>query len=137
MASKPYARPLSPHLGIWRWGPHMLVSIVHRATGVANSVGLGLLIWFLASIAGGEKSYARFVDVFTVDSGALNLVGYVFGIGLTFTVFQHMASGVRHLVLDVGAGYELRKAKMSAMLTFVVSSLATVAFWAWLLVGKH
>lgn len=137
MASKPYARPLSPHLGIWRWGPHMLVSILHRATGVANSVGLGLLVWWLAAIAGGEDSYATFVDVFTVSSGGLNVIGYVVGIGLTLTVFQHMASGVRHLVLDIGAGYELRKGKMTAMATMVFSPLATIAFWAWLLVGKH
>ncbi|MFV0622903.1 succinate dehydrogenase, cytochrome b556 subunit [Sphingomonas sp. ac-8] len=136
MASKPYARPLSPHLGIWRWGPHMLVSIVHRACGVALSVGLALMVWWLAALAGGEKSYARFVDVFTLSGGGLNVIGYIVGIGLTLALFQHMASGVRHFVLDIGAGYELRKGKQSAMATLVFSPLATIAFWAWLLAGK-
>ena len=58
MARNP-GRPLSPHLTIWKWGPHMLVSILHRATGVANAIGGGiLLIWWLLALAGGEASYA-------------------------------------------------------------------------------
>ncbi|PXA94976.1 succinate dehydrogenase, cytochrome b556 subunit [Nostoc sp. 3335mG] len=123
-------RPLSPHLGIWKWGPGMLVSIVHRATGSGMAtVGAALLVWWLVALASGEKAYARFVDVFTRDSGHLNVAGYVIGIGLTFALFQHMASGVRHFFLDVGANFELKSNKTSAMLTFLFSVVATIGFW--------
>ena len=54
-------RPLSPHLGIWRWGPHMLVSILHRMTGAALSfAGLAILVWWLTAISGGPDAYAVF-----------------------------------------------------------------------------
>ncbi|MEN3747133.1 succinate dehydrogenase, cytochrome b556 subunit [Sphingomonas sp. HF-S3] len=123
-------RPLSPHLGIWKWGPGMLVSIVHRATGSGMAtVGAALLVWWLVALAAGEKAYERFVDTFTVSSGALNIAGYVVGIGLTFALFQHMASGVRHLFLDVGANFELKSNKTSATLTFLFSVVATIGFW--------
>jgi succinate dehydrogenase / fumarate reductase cytochrome b subunit len=115
----------------------MLVSILHRATGSGMAtVGALLLVWWLAAIGGGQASYQRFVDTFTVSSGGLNIVGYVVGIGLTLMFFQHLASGIRHLVLDTGAGFELKRNKAGALATMVFSILATVAFWAWLLAGK-
>ncbi|MBD8678489.1 succinate dehydrogenase, cytochrome b556 subunit [Sphingomonas sp. CFBP 13720] len=135
MASvRPKSRPLSPHLQIWRWGPHMLVSILHRATGVAmGTVGLALLAWWLAAIAGGEDSYARFLSWFTGEWAPL---GYLFGIGFTYVLFQHMGTGMRHFVLDVGAGYELRRNRRGAIGTIVFAVIATIALWTWLLVGK-
>lgn len=136
MASRNPARPLSPHLQIWRWGPHMLVSILHRATGAGMAtVGAMLLVWFLAALAGGAESYATFRDVFTTDAGGLNVLGYVIGIGLTLTLFQHMMSGIRHLVLDTGAGYELGRNKTFATLTMAASVTLTVAFWLYLGIG--
>ncbi|KQM63348.1 succinate dehydrogenase [Sphingomonas sp. Leaf17] len=133
MATRPKARPLSPHLGIWKWGPHMLVSILHRATGVGMAlVGLPLLTWWLAAIATGGEAYATFVDVFTVSGGGLNIIGYLVGIGLTLALFQHMMTGLRHFVLDTGAGYELKINRMFAMLTMVASVVLTAAFWAYI-----
>lgn len=130
-------RPLSPHLTAYKWGPHMLVSIVHRATGVAMAtVGIAIFVWWLAALAGGEESYARFLDVFTVKSGALNAIGYVFGIGFTLVFFQHLASGVRHFFLDAGANFELKGNRAGAVATMVFSVLATIAFWAFLIWGK-
>ena len=82
------------------------------------------------------ESYAAFMDVFTVKGGALNIIGYIVGVGLTLCFFQHMASGIRHLVLDTGAGYELKTNKMFATLTMVFSVLATLAFWAYQIWGK-
>jgi succinate dehydrogenase / fumarate reductase cytochrome b subunit len=115
----------------------MLVSILHRATGSAMAtVGAVLLVWWLAALASGEARYAGFVDTFTVGSGKLNVIGYIVGIGLSWTFFQHFASGIRHLLLDTGAGYELRRNKLGSVLTLVFSALATIAFWAWLLAGK-
>lgn len=124
------ARPLSPHLGIWKWGPGMTVSIVHRVTGTGLAiVGSILLVWWLAAMAAGEGVYAGFVDMFTLQSGKPNIVGWVFGIGLTLALFQHMASGVRHLFLDTGANFELKGNKTSAIVTFAFALLATIAFW--------
>lgn len=138
MASpRAHSRPLSPHLSVWRPGVHMIVSITHRITGDGMAtVGTVLLVWWLASIAAGPAAYASFLDIFTLASGQLNIIGYVIGIGLTLAFFQHMASGLRHLVLDTGAGYELRANKRGAAATFVASVVLTAAYWAYLLVGK-
>ncbi|MDP1027389.1 succinate dehydrogenase, cytochrome b556 subunit [Sphingomonas sp. KR1UV-12] len=133
MASRNPARPLSPHLTIWRWGPHMLVSILHRATGSGMAtVGAMLLVWFLAALAGGADSYATFVDTFTVESGGLNVLGYIVGVGLTLSLFQHMMTGIRHLVLDTGAGFELRTNKLGALATMLASVMLTALFWLYL-----
>ncbi|MBB4616388.1 succinate dehydrogenase / fumarate reductase cytochrome b subunit [Sphingomonas abaci] len=133
MASRNPARPLSPHLQIWRWGPHMLVSILHRVTGSGMAtVGSLLLVWWLAALAGGAESYATFQGVFTTDSGALNVFGVIIGVGLTLSLFQHMMSGIRHLFLDTGAGFELKTNKTFAMLTMVASVTLTAVFWLYL-----
>ena len=112
----------------------MLVSIVHRALGVGIAlVGLPLFAWWLAATAAGPESYANFLDWFTYGDGRLNIVGWVLAVGLSWAVFQHMMSGIRHLVLDTGAGYELRRNKLGAMATFVAAALLTAAFWAYIL----
>tara|TARA_Y100000815_G_scaffold251132_1_gene254383 strand:+ start:1075 stop:1497 length:423 start_codon:yes stop_codon:yes gene_type:complete len=131
--SKP-ARPLSPHLSIWKWGPSMAVSIIHRATGSGlATVGTILFVWWLVAAAGGPGTYADFVGMFTLESGGLNIVGWVLGLGLTFCVFQHMMSGVRHLFLDMGANFELKSNKMTAYLTFILSVVLTLGFWVLML----
>jgi len=124
-------RPLSPHLTIWKWGPHMLVSILHRATGTALAIGGGvLLVWWLVALAGGEASYARFVDLMTSDStGRLNWLPTLVMVGLTWSFLQHLCSGVRHLLLDTGAGYELKINKAGAVATLAVSILLTLLIW--------
>jgi succinate dehydrogenase / fumarate reductase cytochrome b subunit len=109
----------------------MAVSIVHRATGVACAIGGGILfVWWLTALAGGETSYARFVDLMTSDqTGNLNLIPAIVLIGLTWSFLQHLCSGVRHLLLDTGAGYELGRNRLGAILVFVVAALLTVAIW--------
>lgn len=130
----PPKRPLSPHVMNYRWGPHMVVSIVHRALGtVMGTVGLVLFLWWLAALAGGPGSYADFLDAFTLESGSLNVLGWVFGVGFSWALFQHMASGVRHFFMDEGANFELGANRMSALLTFVFSVAATIGFWVLLL----
>jgi len=131
LALRNSARPISPHLQVYKWGPHMLVSILHRVTGVGMStVGATVLVWWLAAIAGGEGAYATFRHVFVEWAGGA--LGYVIGIGLTLTFFQHMASGIRHLVMDTGAGFELKRNKMAALATMIVSVTLTVLFWLYL-----
>lgn len=108
----------------------MLVSILHRATGVGIAlVGVPLLTWWLAATAAGGEAYATFRDVFATGEGDLNIIGWVVGVGLTLAFFEHMATGVRHLVLDTGAGYELKRNKRFALLCMVVAVVLTIAFW--------
>ena len=112
----------------------MAVSIVHRVTGSGMAtVGTTLFVWWLSAMASGPAAYGAFVDLFTLHSGELNIAGYVVGIGLTLSFFQHMASGVRHLFLDVGANFELGANKRTALATFVVALVLTAGFWALLL----
>ncbi|MBX7540506.1 succinate dehydrogenase, cytochrome b556 subunit [Qipengyuania sphaerica] len=118
-------RPLSPHLQIWKWGPHMLVSILHRVTGDGLAlVGLGVLLWWLGAMAGGADSYATFVELMGSPVGMIVLVG------LSWAFFTHMMSGLRHFVLDIGAGYELDTNKLWSILSPVLGILLTAAFWA-------
>lgn len=124
-------RPLSPHLSIWRWRVHMLVSILHRATGTAlATAGAVLLIGWLAAAAGGKDGYDRFIACVTTDDGGLAWYAAVVLIGLTWSFFQHMFSGLRHFVLDTGAGYELKTNRLWARMTIVGSIAATLALWA-------
>lgn len=129
-------RPLSPHLQVWKWGPHMLVSILHRVTGSGMAtVGVGVFLWWLCALASGRESYAKFLDCLTVESGAPNVIGYILGIGLTLSFFQHMMSGIRHFVMDAGAVFELKANKSFAVLTMVVSVLLTAILWGWIVYG--
>lgn len=143
-AARPHSRPLSPFLSIWKWGAHMLVSILHRACGVAMAtLGVLIFVWWLAALAAGPDSYTGFhnwVIAAGDDSGwakAANVIAKLVGIGLTWTLFQHLANGIRHFVMDLGAGYELRANKASAVATMVFSVVATVALWAYILVRKQ
>ena len=69
-------RPLSPHLTIWKWGPHMTVSILHRITGSGLTVvGLAVLAWWLAALAAGDEAYALFSAVAQHWAGMIILVG--------------------------------------------------------------
>ena len=103
----------------------MLVSILHRVTGGALSVaGLALLVWWLMAIAGGAETYSGLVKL------ATHPVGLVVLVGITWAFFQHLLSGVRHLYMDTGAGFELEGNKRFAILTIVISLVLTAVVWA-------
>lgn len=117
-------RPLSPHLTIWKWGPGMLVSILHRLTGGALAVaGLALLTWWLWAIAAGSTEYDKFSTM------AVSPIGLIVLVGLTWAFWQHSLSGVRHLVMDTGAGLELRLNRLFAVLTVAASLFLTALTW--------
>ena len=121
-------RPLSPHLGVWRWGPGMAASIFHRISGGALTVvGLAVLTWWLLALAGGGDSYADFAAI------AGTWVGLVVLIGLSWAFFQHLLSGIRHLVMDTGESLELGPNKRFAIATFVGSVVLTAALWFYIL----
>lgn len=118
-------RPLSPHLSIWKWGPHMLVSILHRVAGDGLAfVGLPLLLWWLGALAGGPASYETFSFVMGHPVGMLVLVG------VSWAFFNHMASGIRHFVMDIGAGYELKANRAGSIASIILAIVMTAAFWA-------
>lgn len=106
----------------------MLVSILHRVTGGALTVvGLAILAWWLIALAGGEETYARFSAL------AAHPVGMIILAGLTWAFWQHFFSGLRHLVLDTGAGYELRVNRFWAVMTLAGSLFATATTWYFLI----
>lgn len=112
----------------------MLVSILHRITGVGLAIVGGLIFagWLLAA-ASGEESYGWFVGLLTVESGAINIVGAVLGVGLTWAFFTHLFNGMRHFVLDTGAGYELNTNRTWSIAVVAGAIVATIALWTWLL----
>lgn len=132
MAQNPN-RPISPHLQIYRWGPHMAVSIFHRATGfVMATAGMLTLLWWLASIAGGPESYATFQS-YVVSAGeeatgtqvAIYWFFRLLALGITYSFFQHMFSGIRHLLMDLGAGYELKTVRTWSIAVYIAALTAT------------
>ena len=121
------SRPLSPHLTIWRWGPHMAVSILHRVTGTGlATVGAAAFVWWLVAAASGPEAYADFTG------WATWWPGIALGVGLSWAFFQHLLSGLRHFVMDMGAGYELETNKFWAMMTIAGSIVLTSLFWLYI-----
>lgn len=125
------SRPLSPHLTIWRWGPHMLVSILHRMTGTGlATVGAAAFVWWLVAAASGPEAYETF------SGWATSWIGIFIAVGLSWAFFQHLLSGLRHFVLDMGAGYELDTNKFWATMTLAGSVVLTSLFWLYVMVVR-
>ncbi len=112
--------PLSPHLQVWRWHVTMAASILTRATGVALYGGLLIVALGLLTLATGPEAYAEYLGLMGSWLGRLMLFGIV------FSIFYHMAAGVRHLVWDSGHGFEPRTAKMSAIAAMAFGLVAAV-----------
>jgi succinate dehydrogenase / fumarate reductase cytochrome b subunit len=120
-------RPISPHLGIWKPGPNMYASITHRITGDGMAlVGVAGLIWGLIALSSGKEAYQTFL------TAANHWAGQVVLIGLTWAFFQHMCTGLRHFVLDAGAGYELKTNRLWSILVYVIALALTVAVWGYI-----
>ena len=122
------ARPLSPHLQIWRWGPAMAVSILHRVTGNGLAVaGLGALLCWLGVLASGADTYAKFAEQ------AGSPLGRLIFVGISWAYFTHMVSGIRHFIMDIGAGFDVERNNRWSVLCPVIAIFLTAAFWAVLL----
>ena len=116
-------RPLSPHLSIYRWPVTMVTSILHRATGVAMSVGFLVLVGWLFDAASGPEVYGKFLGVMNTTIGCVLLVGW------SFAFFYHLANGIRHLVWDTGRGLEKEQATASSWFVIAASIVLTAVFW--------
>jgi succinate dehydrogenase / fumarate reductase cytochrome b subunit len=118
------ARPLSPHLQIYRWPLTMLTSILHRVTGVATATGTILLTLWLAAAAAGPDTFALAHELLASIFGRLILFGY------TFALCYHMLNGIRHLAWDTGAGLGVRTARLTGILVLVGTVALTLLIWA-------
>lgn len=116
-------RPLSPHLSVYRWPLTMTISILHRVTGVLLSVGLLVIAAWLVTAADGALAYGRFADL--LGSG----IGRVVLASLSFAFFFHLANGVRHLVWDLGFGFEKHQANASGWAVIAATLLLTFVYW--------
>jgi succinate dehydrogenase / fumarate reductase cytochrome b subunit len=116
-------RPLSPHVLHWRWHVTMAASIANRATGVALYAGwLVLAAWALA-LASGRQAYDAWSAVLA------SIPGQVVLFAVAFSLFFHLAAGVRHLFWDFGRGFMPSKADASAIGALAFALLATVALF--------
>ena len=117
------ARPVSPHLSIYRFTPTMAMSILHRISGIALYFGMLLVaVWLVAA-----ASSPAWFDM------ANRIVGSWFGllalIGFTWAMFHHLFGGIRHLIWDTGVGLEKKTSTLLAQLTLVASLLFTAITW--------
>ena len=126
-------RPLSPHLSVYRMYRYTLVtSIANRFAGLALSIGLLLLVYWLVAIAGGARSYARAAQLLTAPLARLVYAALI----VAFS--YHLVAGIRHLVWDTGRGLERTQSQRSAWLVVAVSiALMLVVAWAAWLAGTR
>ena len=117
------ARPLSPHLSIYRPPITMTTSILHRITGCALYFGALLVAWWLITAATSQHYFELFNGVFVSWIGQLVLLGY------NWALMFHMLGGFRHLVWDTGAGLEKHTASKFAWVTLVASIVLTALIW--------
>ena len=117
------ARPLSPHIGIYRFIPTMIASIMHRVTGGALYLGTLLVAWWLLAAATGPEAYAVAAAVLTNPLGLIVMFGY------TFLLVVHALGGIRHFVWDTGAMMDKFTTTKMAYATGIGGLAVTVAIW--------
>lgn len=123
-------RPLSPFLTVYRWQYTMALSILHRLTGCALSLGLPLFAYWLVAAASGAEAYEQARRFFVHPLVKALLVGF------SFAFFYHLLNGARHLAWDTGHGLERRSARASGWVVFIGAIVTTAFFW-FLLVGRN
>jgi succinate dehydrogenase / fumarate reductase cytochrome b subunit len=124
-SAPPPNRPLSPFMIGPYYRPQLtsMLSIIHRITGVGLSLGAVLLVGWLAALAGGPWAYAAFAGHLSAWYGQLLLLGW------SWSLLYHLCNGIRHLVWDLGYGYEIKTAYLSGYLTVAASLLLTASVW--------
>ena len=115
--------PLSPHLQIYRWHISSLLSITHRISGVINLIALILIFFWILVLSLGESNYELFLLIINSFFGKFILIGF------TWSMCFHLLSGIRHLVWDLGYGYEIKTANISGIIVIISSLAVTIIFW--------
>jgi succinate dehydrogenase / fumarate reductase cytochrome b subunit len=112
-------RPLSPHISVYRWAYTMTLSILHRATGITLSLALiGLVLWLVA-IGLGPARYASWMPLLSSWPVLLLFAGAI------VALIYHFCNGIRHLIWDLGFGYERREARASAWVVIIATILGS------------
>ncbi len=117
------ARPLSPHLQIYKWQLTMTLSILHRATGIALAVGTLLVLALLIALAAGPDAYGAVRDCCASPLGLLMLFGW------SWALCFHLFNGIRHLLWDTGWGFEIPRAYATGWSVVVLSLALTAVIW--------
>ena len=117
-------RPLSPHLQIYKPLINMVMSILHRITGVALYVGTLLLAWWLTAAASGPQYFSYVADLFGSIVGRLILFGY------SWAVIHHMLGGIRHFIWDTGQGFDKSTVNALSWATIIGSVVITFGIWS-------
>lgn len=123
MSTSQNARPLSPHLSVYRWQITNTLSILHRATGFALVFGLALMAVWLIAAAWSPDCFAMLQGFFA------SILGKLFLFGWTVAFFYHFANGLRHLNWDMGQGFALANVTSSGIFVLVFTAVATAATW--------
>ena len=124
MSMEKSQRPLSPHLQIYRPQLTSVLSISHRASGIALVLGTLMLAYWLLAAASGAEAYSSAQQLLGSWPGRILLLGF------SFSLFFHLCNGIRHLFWDVGLGFELKTAYASGKAVVAVSVAMTVLAWA-------
>ena len=119
--------PLSPHIQIYRWHISSLVSICHRITGVINILIISVICLWVSLLLLGESNYS------VINSLLNSLVGKFIILGITWSFSFQALSEIRHLIMDLGYGFELKTTKITGLIVIFGSLILTVAFY---LIGK-
>lgn len=118
-------RPLSPHLQIYKPQMTSMLSILHRATGVALTIGSLLLIVVLVAAASGVEEYNFVMQHISAWYGQFALLGW------SFALFYHMCNGVRHLIWDTGRLFNIKDATRAGFIVLLMASSLTAITWAY------
>ena len=120
-------RPLSPHIQIYRWHVSSLVSISHRITGIINIIAITLICLWVSLISISENNH-EMVNLFLSSK-----IGKFIILGLTWSFSFQILSEIRHLIMDLGYGFELKTSKITGLLVMFGSLILTVIFY---IIGK-
>lgn len=116
-------RPLSPHLQVYKPQLTSMLSILHRGTGVVLAVGTLLVTYWLAAIAGGEESFNSANAILGSWFGKLVLFGW------SWALFYHLSNGIRHLLWDIGFGFDLPTVYLTGKIAVGASFVLTILLW--------
>ncbi len=120
--------PLSPHIQIYKWHISSLVSISHRITGIINIIAITFICLLASLLVFGESNY-EFINSFLSS-----LIGKFSILGVTWSFSFQILSEIRHLIMDLGYGFQLRTTKITGLIVIFGSIILTVAFY---LIGKN